>query len=217
MRSSCQPTEPLCRSNRTPGSFIVTGNPALRPVVNNIAQLDYSRSARLSVNLSLDYTFANNPIQNVTRLISDTVSESTYENVGDVRPQAPAISTLKLSVIPTPVKPRIGSQHAALDMSGLPGLYNSQYYKNDGTQGNAAASARYSFPHQLTASVSFNYKSGNVYLQGTSSSYTYLGFNVIKEFLKRRATLSITAFTPVEQIQPIFRLHHNPRFQSVHL
>jgi hypothetical protein len=78
----------------------------------------------------------------------------------------------------------------------IAGTYNSQYYKNDGTQGNAAASARYSFPHQLTASVSFNYNSGNVYLQGTSSSYTYLGFNVIREFLKRRATLSITAFSP---------------------
>jgi hypothetical protein len=33
-------------------------------------------------------------------------------------------------------------------------------------------------------------------LQGKSSSYTYVGFNVIKEFLKRRAILSITAFSP---------------------
>jgi hypothetical protein len=33
-------------------------------------------------------------------------------------------------------------------------------------------------------------------LQGKSSSYTYIGFNIIKEFLQRRATLSITAFDP---------------------
>jgi hypothetical protein len=172
-------------------SFIVTGNPALRPVVNNIVQLDYSRSARLSVNLSLDYTFANNPIQNVTELISDTVSESTYENVGSNK-TAGAHLTLNYPLF-TKLNLILNTQ---LSHVWIAGTYNSQYYKNDGSQGNAAASARYSFPHQLTASVSFNYKSGNVYLQGTSSSYTYLGFNVIKEFFKRRATLSITAFSP---------------------
>jgi hypothetical protein len=71
--------------DRSDPSFIVTGNPALRPVINNIIQLDYSRSARLSINANIDYSFANNPIQSVTELISDTVSESTYRNVGSNR------------------------------------------------------------------------------------------------------------------------------------
>jgi hypothetical protein len=172
-------------------SFIVTGNPALRPVVNNIVQLDYSRSAHLSVNLSLDYMFADNPIQNVTQLISDTVSESTYLNVGRNQ-TAGAHLTLNYPLLTR----LILILNTQLSHVWLAGTYNSQYYKNDGSQGNAAASARYSFPHQLTASVSFNYKSGFVNLQGTSSSYTYLGFNVIKEFLQKRAMLSITAFSP---------------------
>jgi len=172
-------------------SFIVTGNPALRPVVNNIIQLDYSRSARLSINASFDYTFANNPIQSVTELISDTVSESTYQNVGSNR-TAGAHLTLNYPLF-TKLNLILNTQ---LSHVWLAGTYNSQYYRNDGNRGNAAASARYSFAHQLTATINFNYKSGDVFLQGRSSSYTYIGFNIIKEFLRRRATLSITAFNP---------------------
>jgi outer membrane receptor for ferrienterochelin and colicin len=172
-------------------SFIVTGNPALRPVINNIIQLDYSRSARLSINASFDCTFANNPIQSVTELISDTVSESTYQNVGSNR-TAGAHLTLSYPLF-TKLNLILNTQ---LSHVWLAGTYNAQYYRNDGTRGNAAASARYTFAHQLTATINFNYKSGDVFLQGKSSSYTYIGFNVIKEFLQRRATLSITAFNP---------------------
>jgi outer membrane receptor for ferrienterochelin and colicin len=172
-------------------SFIVTGNPALRPVVNNIIELDYSRSARLSVNASLDYTFSNDPIQNITGLLSDSVSESTWQNVGRNRTAGihltlnyPIFSQLSLIL------------NTQLSHVWITGTYNSEFYTNDGTQGNVAASARYNFGHQLTASINFNYNSGNVYLQGRSSSYTYVGFNVIREFLKKRAALSITAFSP---------------------
>ena len=85
-----------------------------------------------------------------------------------------------------------------------------------------AASARYSFGggrltgfgHQLTASVSFNYKSGNVFLQGKSSSYAYLGFNVIKEFLQRRATLSITAFSPRSKFATYSNTTRTPDFEQ---
>ncbi len=172
-------------------SFIVTGNPALRPVLNNIIQFDYSRSARLSINANVDYSFANNPIQSVTELISDTVSESTYQNVGSNRTLGAHLTlnyplTTKLNLI----------LNTQLSHVWLAGTYNGQYYTNDGTRGNAAASARYTFAHQLTATINFNYKSGDVFLQGKSSSYTYIGFNIIKEFLQRRATLSITAFNP---------------------
>ena len=198
-------------------SFIVTGNPTLRPVVNNIVQLDYSRSARLSINASLDYTFSNDPIQNVTELISDTVSESTYENVG--RNQTAGVHLTLNYPLLTKLNLILNTQLSHLWITGT---YNSQFYKNDGTQGNMAASARYSFGgqrltgfgHQLTASVSFNYKSGNVFLQGKSSSYTYLGFNVIKEFLQRRATLSITAFSPWSKYATYSNTTRTPDFEQ---
>jgi len=127
----------------------------------------------------------------VTELISDTVSESTYQNVGSNR-TAGAHLTLNYPLF-TKLNLILNTQ---LSHVWLAGTYNSQYYRNDGNRGNAAASARYSFAHQLTATINFNYKSGDVFLQGRSSSYTYIGFNIIKEFLRRRATLSITAFNP---------------------
>jgi outer membrane receptor for ferrienterochelin and colicin len=190
-------------------AFIVTGNPALRPVVNNIVQLDYSRSARLSVNASLDYALSENPIQNVTELISDTVSESTYENVGKNQTVGvhltlnyPLFSKLNLIL------------NTQLSHVWITGTYNTQFYQNDGTKGNAAASARYSFAHQLTASIAFNYKSGDVYLQGRSSNYTYVGFNLIKEFLQRRATLSITAFSPWSKFSKYSSSTATPDFEQ---
>jgi hypothetical protein len=190
-------------------SFIVTGNPALRPVLNNIVQLDYSRSSRLSVNASFDYTFSNDPIQNVTGLISDTVSESTYENVGKNQSAGlhltlnyPLFSNLNLIV------------NSQLSHLWIAGTYNAQYYKNDGNQGNVAASARYTLPHFWTATINYNYKSGNVNLQGKSSGYTYVGFNVIKEFWRRRATLSVTAFSPWRKIAQYSGTTKTPDFEQ---
>lgn len=176
-------------------AFWVTGNPGLSPVVNNIVQLDYSRSARLSVNASADYTFSNNPIQSVTKLLSDTVSESTYENVGK-NEMAGLHLTLNYPLFPK-LNLILNSQLSHLWITGT---YNSQFYKSDGTQGNVSASARYNAGRQLTFSLNYNYKSGNVLLQGKSSGYTYVGFNVIKEFWERRATLSITAFSPWSKV-----------------
>ena len=191
-------------------SFIATGNPALRPVVNNIIQLDYSRSARLSINANFDYSFANNPIQSVTALISDTVTESTYQNVGSNR-TAGAHLTLNYPLF-TKLNLILNTQ---LSHVWLTGTYHSQYYRNDGTRGNAAASARYTFAHQLTATINFNYKSGDVFLQGKSSSYTYIGFNIIKEFLQRRATLSITAFNPWSKYATFSSSTKTPDFVQV--
>ncbi len=190
-------------------SFIVTGNPALRPVINTIIQFDYSRSARLSINANLDYAFANNPIQSVTELISDTVSENTYQNVGSSR-AAGAHLTFNYPLL-TRLNLILNTQ---LSHVWLTGTYNSRYYRNDGTRGNAAASARYTFAHQLTATINFNYKTGDVFLQGKSSSYTYVGFNIIKEFLQRRATLSITAFSPWSKYATFSSSTETPDFRQ---
>ena len=190
-------------------SSIVTGNPALHPVVNNIIQLDYSRSAKLSINASLDYMFSNNPIQSVTELLSDTVSESTYQNAG--RNQTAGIHlTLNYPLFPK-MTLIVNTQ---LSHIWITGTYLSQLYTNDGTQGNTAASARYSFGHQLTASLNFNYNSGNIYLEGKSSSYAYVGFNVIKEFLQKRATLSITAFSPWSKFAQYSAYSKTPAFEQ---
>ncbi len=190
-------------------SFFVTGNPAIRPVVNNIIQLDYSRSARLSINASFDYSFANNPIQAVTRILSDTVSESTYENVGSNQ-TAGAHLTLNYPLF-TKLNLILNTQ---LSHVWLAGTYNGQFYRNDGTRGNAAASARYTFAHQLTATINLNFKSSDVFLQGRSSSYTYIGFNIIKEFLRRRATLSITAFNPWSKFAQFSSTTKTPDFRQ---
>lgn len=71
--------------DRSNPEFISTGNPALRPVVNHILEFDYNHPGRTPVNLNLWYAFAGNTIQNVTLLLNDTISESTWSNLGATR------------------------------------------------------------------------------------------------------------------------------------
>ncbi|RYY21354.1 MAG: TonB-dependent receptor, partial [Sphingobacteriaceae bacterium] len=48
--------------------FISTGNPDLKPELNNTFELTYSNFAKGSVNFGLSYAFSNNSIQNVANL-----------------------------------------------------------------------------------------------------------------------------------------------------
>jgi outer membrane receptor for ferrienterochelin and colicin len=191
-------------------AFIFTGNPSLRPVVNHILELDYNHPARLSVNASLDFTYSNDPIQKVTRLVSDTVSESTFQNVGQNR-SAGIHLTLSCPLL-TKLNLILNAQLSHLWMTGI---VNGQSYSNDGTQGNVAASARYLLGRQLTVSINFNYNGGNVYLQGRSSDYAYAGFNVIREFWGKRATLTISAFSPWNKFSQNSAYTGTPAFRQV--
>jgi outer membrane receptor for ferrienterochelin and colicin len=190
-------------------TFLVAGNPGLRPVVNNILELAYSRSAKLSVNAGLDLTFSNNPIQKVTELLGDSVSESTYQNAGRNRTAGIHLT------LNDPLSAKLNlTLNIQLSHVWLTGIFDSQSYSNDGTQGNAAASARYALGRQLTISLTFNYNSGNVFLQGKSGDYAYFGFNVIQEFWRRRATLSITAFSPWSKFTKNYAYTSTPAFEQ---
>jgi len=74
------------RSNPT---FISTGNPQLKPELDNTFELTYSNFTKNSINIGLSYAFSNNSIQNVSSLRTeqvgkklDTVTYTTFENLG---------------------------------------------------------------------------------------------------------------------------------------
>jgi Outer membrane protein beta-barrel family len=177
--------------NRSNPEFISTGNPALRPVVNHIIEFDYNYPGTTPINLNLSYAFAGNTIQNVTLLLNDTVSESTWFNLGTTRNAGVNLSTSY------PLTKRLNlNANAQLSEIWITGAYNSQFYRNSGIQGNASLFARYNLAQGFTINVNFNYQSGRILLQGQTSHWTFATYNIIKDILNRKLTISLTVYDP---------------------
>lgn len=193
--------------DRSNPEFIVTGNPGLRPVVNHILELGYPNSSAVPVNIRLNYAWSANAIQQVTSLISDSVSESTYSNLGTNRSAGINLSTN----IPFAGKFHVGV-NAQLSHVWLTGVYNNQYYSNDGNQGNANFQVKYNAPAEYTVIINVGYNSGNIYLQGKTSDYIYSTANVTRDFFKKKATVSITLYDPFAKYNTYSSYTRTPDF-----
>jgi len=68
--------------NKTNPVFYTAGNPNLVPVVNNNFDVNYGLIKKGTLNLGLNYSFANNTIQNVVLTGNDGISRSTFANIG---------------------------------------------------------------------------------------------------------------------------------------
>ncbi|MCF0072844.1 TonB-dependent receptor [Dyadobacter sp. CY261] len=80
-RPSIQRLNPFV--DRSNPNVETSGNPNLRPYTFNRIQLSYGVSAKVSLNLGLDYTFVRNIDFRITRFDSSAnISRSTYENTG---------------------------------------------------------------------------------------------------------------------------------------
>lgn len=179
--------------DRSNPELIVTGNPGLSPVLNHIIELSYNRFAKAPVNVNLNYTFSNNTIQKVTSLLSDTLTETTWLNVGKNQSAGINLGT------GYPVTAKLYfSINAQLSYLWLTGFYNAELYRNEGKQGNVYAYSKYYFAHDVVATINFGYASGTIFLQGKSSDYIYTSLNIIKDFLKKRATFSFTFYNPFQ-------------------
>ena len=179
--------------------FISTGNPNLRPELNNNFEFTYSNFAKNSFNAGLSYQFSNNSIQNVSSLqvdstannMKDTVTKTTYQNLGSNRTLGLNVNT-NLAI----------TKKLSLSLNGfiakvwLRGTYNGQFYQNSGITGNAFANAGYRFNGGYRVGIDAGFFSGNVNLQGSSSNYIYNSCVLTKEFLKKNATISLVANNP---------------------
>ena len=195
--------------DRSNPEFIITGNPALRPVLNHLFELSYSKFGKISVNGSLNYAFANNNIQSVTSLLNDTLSETTYLNVGknesagiNLSANYPVTDKLDLNV------------NAQLARVWITGTYKSELYKNSGSQGNISTYIGYKFDHDYTVGINADYNSANIYLQGKSNAYLYSSVVVIKDLMNKKATISFTVNNPFKEYSNYSMYTKTPDFQQ---
>ena len=180
--------------DRSNPKFINVGNPDLRPVVNRSFELGFSNFKKGSVNASLSYSFANNTVENVTRVGVDTVTTSTYQNVGSNKRLGASLNinypfTSKLTV-------NINSQ---LLRVWLKGTYNNQSYNNKGYQGYIFTYSSYKFEKGYRASINLGADSRYVLLQGKDNYYIFSSVSGSKIFWKEKATVSLAVNNPLRK------------------
>jgi outer membrane receptor protein involved in Fe transport len=170
---------------------INAGNPNLEPVTNHSLELSYSNFKKGSITFGVTYTFANNTIENVTSVGTDTVTINTYQNVGRNRGLS---FTLNANY---PITKRLNiNLNTQLLHVWLSGTYNGQFYNNSGFQGHCFVSTGYTFNKGYHAGFNIGYDSRYVLLQGEDNDYFEVDFSVSKEIMKNKATISVYANDP---------------------
>jgi outer membrane receptor protein involved in Fe transport len=184
--------------DRTNPTFINTGNPSLRPELDNTFELTYSNYTKNAVTIGLSYAFSNNSIQNVSNLEveqvngkTDTVTNTTFENLGTNKTLGLNVNTnMNLT------KDFTLSLNGQLNHVWLSGTFNDQMYHNDGFTGRAFGNIRYKFKDGFAFSFNAGYFSGNVTLQGQTSTFIFNQYLISKDFFNKKFTLVLVANNP---------------------
>ena len=184
--------------NDTDPSYISQGNPELDSEKSHAFNLSYSNfTQKFNINISARYSFTNNSIENVTRLMPDTEIEglknptgkdvlySTYANIGKTR-YASVNGYVNWNATP---RTRI-----YMNMSGnYSYLEGSEGMRNDGWSLFAYGGAQQTLPHDWRISLNVFGQTPWTMLQGKGSSCCDYGLSVNKSFLDKRLTLSAFA------------------------
>jgi len=173
-------------------NFWSTGNPGLQPVVTNNFQLNYSKFKKGSVNIGINYNFANNTIQQLSTYDSTTkVTLTNYGNVGHTHSLGsnfninyPIVKNLNFSL------------NGNLNYLWLQGMVNGKETSNKGTQGYFSTFMSYKFNNGLRLNANFNFSSPYLTLQGSSSSYIYSSVSANKEIIKDKLTVAVFCGNP---------------------
>lgn len=175
--------------NDTDPSYISQGNSELDSEKSHAFNLSYSNfTQKFNINLSARYSFTNNSIENVTKLMPDTEIEglknptgkdvlySTYANIGKTR-RASVSAYVNWNATP---RTRI-----YMNMSGdYSYMEGSEGMRNDGWSLFAYGGAQQTLPHDWRISLNVFGQTPWIMLQGKGSSFFDYGLSVNKSFLK---------------------------------
>lgn len=168
--------------------FISFGNPDLQPVLNHTLELNYSSFTKRSFTAGIIYMFSDNTIESVTGIDEENVSGTTFLNVGKTRGLGPVFNAN------FPLTKRLNTSVDGLLLHAwLKGVFNDQLFENKGFQGHIVSNSRYRLNKGYRLGVDMAYDSRYVQLQGKDNYFVYYSVNGAKDFLKAKATLSLSA------------------------
>jgi outer membrane receptor protein involved in Fe transport len=197
--------------------FIVTGNPSLRPELDNTFELTYNHFGKNSIIAGVSYASSSNSIQRISTLqtdsvygIKDTVNYTTYGNVGANRNLG---LNLNIRLNPSPAF-SLGI-NAHLSRIWLKGAYNGTVYSNQGYTGNAFLNTRYKWNNGYAVGLNGGYASGNVTLQGHSEGRVSTALFVTKDVWKKKGTLTVAANNVYAKYLTLRSVSSGPDFSQV--
>lgn len=182
--------------NRTNPKYITTGNPDLQPVTNHSLELNYSNFKKSAINIGLNYAFSNNTVESVMSVGPDTVTTTTFANVGKNRRLGlDANTNLQLT------KKMSINLNLELVRVWLMGTYSGEFYNTKGFQGHAFTYTSYKFDKGYTAGLNIGYDSRYVMLQGRDNEFLFYSGSMQKEILNKKGTISFNADMPFRKFK----------------
>ena len=181
-------------------SSVSRGNPDLDSEKNHSFDLSYSSfSTKFNINLSLRYSFTNNSIQSVTRLVSEDeipgmdpaaytgkdVLYTTYYNIGKSR-NATLSGYVNWNASPN-------TRIYVNLFGGYTQLKGADELENHGWNLFAFGGAQQSFKHDWRLSLNVYGQTPWIMLQGKGSGTVGYSLSLNKSFLKKRLTLAAFA------------------------
>lgn len=159
--------------DRSNPQIISGGNPDLRPVISHLFELGYNKVYKSgSLNTKLSYMYTNNNIESVTRILADTLSQTTFDNVGQSR-----IARINVAGNFT-INPKWSVNfNTGIFYVWVRGVYNGKFFSNHGPRTNTFANATYKPNSIWQFGASGGYNRRYVNLQGGSNDYWYTSFS----------------------------------------
>ncbi|MEJ7559901.1 MAG: outer membrane beta-barrel family protein [Pedobacter sp.] len=178
--------------DRSNPSIEVAGNPNLRPVKSNNLLMNYSNFKKLSLNIGVGYSFANNTIQQVYTYDDATgITRTTYDNIGKERQLG-----LDFNVSYPITAKFIFSTGGNLSHLWLEGLVDNILIKNKGLKGIAFGKIAYNINQGMHLNADVNYQSANITLQGRFRPNVYSSFSIDKALFKSKLFAAASISNP---------------------
>ena len=172
---------------------VTQGNPNLKPEIGNSFSMNYGNfSQKLNFNANLFYSFTNNSIENISKLLESGVVYTTYDNIGQTN-NAGINMYASWQMIPMLRLQGNGSatysQFKTNNGSGL---------ENNGLRYTFSGSAQFTLPKDWKINLNGGYFSSGVSLQGTNPSFHYSGVSIGRDFLDKKLNVSVRIQDPLE-------------------
>lgn len=193
--------------DRSNPQIINTGNPNLHAVLSHLFELTYTKSGIGNISTKLSYMYTNNSIVSVTKLISDTLSETTYDNVGKYK-------TARLNINGSyPFTKKLNANfNTALFYVWIKGTYNGEFYSNKGPRTNTNVNATYKPGNDWTIGANYGYNSHLIWLQGGSNHYMYSSLTLSKVLLNKKLTITGVVNNPTQKHYTYTQFTSTPDF-----